>query len=468
MINTWVITNNGKFMNSSDIFNIIQSIASTTKGNEKMAILKSHSDSELFKKIVYYTLNPHFVYGVIPDTSWNLKSDQYDNRDDEFSEETFKLLDDLINRNLTGHAARDAIIKHIHELNHESVELLIRIIRKDLRAGVSESTANKVWKGLIPKYPYHRCSLPSESKITDLDFKNGVYSQLKLDGLFNNANCLGGNVQCTTRQGTNIPMEKLSHIVDDLSHIDGYQLHGEFTVVENGVALPRQIGNGIINSICKGDGDVTPSQRIVYTVWDAIPLDSVTPKGTYEVAYSERLGLLERMLGDKDNVEVVEYKILYSKEDCIEHAKEIISRGLEGTVIKHPKMNWRDGKSKYQVKLKVEFVVELVINSIGEGKADTKVAGRPATLQCQSSCGLLQVNVTIKNESMRDIIEHNPDDWIGKVVSVKANDIMKPTDRKETYSLFLPRLAEDVYRIDKDEADDLETIFKQLNDSVKL
>lgn len=455
-------------MNSSEIYKVIQTVASTSKTNDKLAILKENAKCDLFKKVIFYALNPQFVYGIIPNTSWSVKGDSIENRQDNFSETTFQLLDDLINRNLTGHAARDAILNHIFTLNDESIDLLIRIIRKDFRSGFSESSANKVWKGLIPKYPYMRCSLPEDSAILDQDYINGVISQVKLDGMFSNANCISESVQCTSRQGTNIPMEKIPQILEDLKHIDGHQLHGEFTIEEDGKTLPRQISNGIITSFVKGDGELSPSQRLIYTVWDAIPLEAATPKGKYEKPYIERLKHLESIIVDCKDVRVVEYRILHSKEECVSHAKEMNKLGLEGTVVKHPNMIWKDGTSKYQIKLKIVFDVDLQIYGIGEGQKDTKVEGRPATIQCRSSCGQVLVNVTVKNEKMRDVIEFDISDWIDKIVTVRANDIMKPTEKKITYSLFLPRLVEDVYRIDKDVADDLLEIGKQYNNAIKL
>lgn len=455
-------------MNSSEVYQVIQSIASTSKTKEKQSIIDKYAGDDLFKKVVYYTLNPNYVYGIIPNTSWSVKGDGVENLQNDFSDETFDLLDNLHTRKLTGHAARDAILAHIYTLNDASIDLLIRIIRKDLRAGFSESTANKTWKGLIPKSPYMRCSTPSDSKITDEDYANGVFSQHKLDGMFNNANCIAGDVQCTTRQGTNIPMHKFQDVADDLNHVDGYQIHGEFNIEEDGVILPREISNGQITSMIKGDGELLPNQKIIYTVWDIIPIDCAVPKGEYKVKYKERLKMLEDLIQDCKSVRIVDYKILHSKEECIQHAKDLIANGQEGTVIKHPDMIWKDGTSKYQIKLKVEFEVDLVVYEVGDGKKDTKVEGRPATLRTKTSCDQLFVNVTIKNEKMRDIVESDPDDWIDKIITVRANDIMLPKEKKETHSLFLPRMVEDVYRIDKFTADDLAEVFKQYENAIKL
>ena len=45
----------------------------------------------------------------------------------------------------------------MERVSSENAEVIKKIIQRDLRCGVSEATANKVWKGLIPEYPYMRC-----------------------------------------------------------------------------------------------------------------------------------------------------------------------------------------------------------------------------------------------------------------------------------------------------------------------
>ena len=55
-------------------------------------------------------------------------------------------------------------------LSKESAELFWRIITKDLRAGFEASTTNKAIKGLIPTFPYMRCSLPNDMKLDEKNF----------------------------------------------------------------------------------------------------------------------------------------------------------------------------------------------------------------------------------------------------------------------------------------------------------
>ena len=66
---------------------------------------------------------------------------------------------------------------------------------------------------------------------------------------------------------------------------------------------------------------------------------------------------------------------------------------------------------------------------------------------------------------MRDLIEKDQNVWIGRIVTVTANEIID-SEGKDTYSLFLPRLAEDTYRNDKILADDFERIKDSYNSVV--
>src|SRR5210317_2301464 len=75
---------------------------------------------------------------------------------------TFKMLaEQLQNRELTGHAARDAIELCMQTATTEQWnDWYRRILIKDLRCGVSEKTVNKVVPGCIPVFT---CQLAHDS-----------------------------------------------------------------------------------------------------------------------------------------------------------------------------------------------------------------------------------------------------------------------------------------------------------------
>lgn len=448
-------------MNSSQVLALLDDIAATPGKNDKQAMVTGGMQAELFKKVCEYAYNPFKTYGIRkrPDLIG-------ENCGNEFDDGTFELLDALISRKLTGTAAIEAVRGELTALNKASSELLWRIIAKDLRAGFSESTINKACKGLIPDFPYMRCCLPKDAKLSTWPWASGAISQEKADGMFANINVEEGEiVTITSRQGTPFPIEAFDSLVSELTMRmpSGVQLHGELLVMSmNDGILPREIGNGILNSVANG-GKFGLGEFPIYMVWDMIPLTAVVTKGKHEQPYSRRLARIITALKAVPGayVKLIETRIVNSIEEAYAHAGDLMMKGKEGTVVKHPNAIWKDGTSKEQVKLKLEFEVDLVINAIMPGREGTKNEGRAGAFSCSSSCGGLVVDVTVKNEALRDRVDANPEEFIGKIIAVTANDIMKPSESNNLHSLFLPRMSEGSYRTDKTEADSLQRILDQ-------
>lgn len=444
------------------MFEIISAIGNESKTNAKIDLLKSNFENEELKRLIEYTLNPNKMYGIIPDTSW-IDVDGID----KINNNTYDILDQLYKREITGNHAKEVVKNHIDSLTKKDAELFIRIIRKDLRIGVGDSTVNKVWKGLLPEYPYMRCETYSKKTYLKWNSDFGFISQVKMDGIYNNANIIDGNVQFVTRQGNNIDMSYFDHIANELTHLSGYQIHGELVVYDKATnkPLPRKTSNGIINSVTQG-GKFEDFHIAKYIVWDMIPINESKKGNIYNRTYKERFDSIIEYFKDTKNVLVVDYSIFYNIEDCFQHALELIKQGHEGTVIKNPNGFWRHGTSKDQVKIKVEVVSEFEIIGATYGKKDSKYENEYATLQCKSSDDLLQVNVAIKNDKMRKSINDDLDLWLNKIVSIKYNNIEIDHDSGQ-YSLYLPVLASDLYRTDKLKADDIQTILSNLQNPFK-
>jgi DNA ligase-1 len=167
------------------------------------------------------------------------------------------------------------------------------------------------------------------------------------------------------------------------------------------------------------------------------------------------------------SIALIPTKIVRSLSDALAHYRELLTSGKEGTVIKHPEAIWRDGTSKEQIKLKLEVDVDLKIVGIVSGSPGTKTEGRAGSFTCVTSCGQLQVNVAVKNERLRDRVDANPSDYIGRIIVVRANSILPPSESNEFHSLFLPRMAEGDYRVDKTEPDSLQRVRDQFESAVR-
>ena len=448
---------------------LFETLASDNGRKFKEDLLSQHAGNETLKRVVKLALDPtiNFYIKKIPAYTkstgpvWDLN-------------EALDQLDYLYTRKVTGNDAVAHLVEILQALDVEDAEVIKKIIQRDLKCGVSESTANKAWKGLIPEYPYMRCCLPKHTKLDKFNWTKGVYSQLKADGMFANVNLYTDyTVELFSRSGSVFPMDQFKGLAEEIANtfVAGTQTHGEVLVKRDGVVLPREIGNGILNSVLKG-GEFASNEQPILLVWDQIPLAAVVPGGKFKVKYSERFESLRKQLHDDNEpvlIELIETRIVHSMEEARAHYKELLGLGFEGSIIKDADAIWEDTTSKSQVKFKLEVTVDLKIVGFTEGNG--KNAATFGAIQTESACGMLEVDVSgFKDKPQKGIltrkeISDRRAEFIETIMAVTANDLMPPTKSNPKWSLFLPRFAE--FRLDKSTADTLVQIQEQFDNAVK-
>lgn len=435
-------------MNSSQLYDLIELIAATPKKTEKERLLKE-SDCPELRRVLKAAYDPTLNYYIKKVPS----SGVYQN--ENFSDLTWLMLDSLAKREVTGNEALDNLEATLDFLNLKSKELLSRIIKRDLRAGFSVSTINKVFKDLIPETPYMRCSLLSKVDTNKWDWQKGVFSQTKFDGMFCNVTVLDGMVLLTSRQGSEFPIEEFIDLAEHMLEFAevGYQYHGELLVIDtNGNVLPREIGNGILNSVLKG-GVIPAGHYVKFIAWDMVELDVVEDKKKCDKEYWKRLRQLNQVQ-QSQVFEVSKTRMLHNLDEAYAHYQELLAEGQEGSIIKNPNMLWRDGTSKEQLKLKLEFEVDLKI--VGFTQGNGKNASTFGSISMESSDGLLKVDVSGMSDDLRMYAHLHRDELLDTITTVKANDITKSSPA----SLYLPRLV-DFRSFEKSEADSFDMIVEQ-------
>lgn len=456
-------------MKSNAIFNLIEHIAATSSKKEKESRLAAGL-AELgadLRSVLSLTYNPLTTYGVrnLPERTAPIAGDGV-----EFDAVTLDLLHNLSTRALAGNAAIDAIQTELNRLSLESAELLKRIILKDMRAGFGESTMNKVEKDWVPEFPYMRCSLPKHVKLPQWEWLGGIISQEKADGMFFNIDHVSAaEISFKSRQGTPAPAGCFPAIEAEMAEYftAGYQRHGEMLVERDGQILPRQEGNGILNSVMQG-GSFGAGERPILKVWDEVSLKAIAPKGRYELDYQSRLGALIaqiKRLPLGAAIGLIDTRIVQSIPEAYAHYAELLKQGKEGTIIKRRSMIWFDGTSKDQVKLKLAVPFELRVRGFVEGDKNGKNAGRTGSLACETEDGLLRVDVSIRGEKMRDDVDANKDKWLDSIITVEANGVMLPKKEGDLHSAFLPVFLEQ--RQDKSAANTLQEVFDQFDNAIK-
>ncbi len=127
---------------STTVYHALEQIANTPGTNDKLALLKTHVDSEAFQRVLIYMLNPFITFGIRPARASQFGAE-------EFSQETWSMLDQLAARGLTGHRAEEAVTRALTSLNPESSELLWRILSRTRAPASAKPASTKSVPGLF-------------------------------------------------------------------------------------------------------------------------------------------------------------------------------------------------------------------------------------------------------------------------------------------------------------------------------
>lgn len=449
------------------VVDIIKGLRSTSSRNEKESILIANKDNETLKKVFYLAYDPsiNFYIKSIPyEDNWK-HGEYFEYDENEEFEILFDVLETIYSRELTGNKAISFLVGVLSERSTEMQELICNIIKKDLDCGVQTTTINKIWKGLITEPPYLSYTLFSEKLIEN--FKLPCYSQIKLDGLYADVFVMKDSVSYRSRSGIDCKFklprnveEKLMDLITDPEA--GFVLHCE-ALVRKGESFTefeeRKIGNGYLNS------DESDPEKVVIVIWDVVSIDEYNSRKSTE-NYIERFNLVENIVGyvDTPHVQMVESCFCNTTQDVIDHFVEARSKGLEGTVIKSPKLKWKDGKVKDGLKLKNEFECEMKIVGFQE---HSKKSGQIGAIFVESEDGIVKCKVgsglTDVQRKKFFLTQH---EMIGKIVTIKGNDLVTNELKQGQYSIFLPRFVE--VRDDKTVADTFDKVMATKDSIVDL
>ena len=132
-----------------EVAKIVKQLENTSSSNDKIAIIKQHSNNEVFKNVLKYTYDSNLNYGF---SESNLRKLLDNTKSEDILENTwqngFDMLDILATSNINDALRRNVITFLWCQLS-EVRELFIRILTKDLRCNISSKTINKAIPKLI-------------------------------------------------------------------------------------------------------------------------------------------------------------------------------------------------------------------------------------------------------------------------------------------------------------------------------
>ena len=425
------------------ILEIINELNLENGSNYKKEVLTKHQDNKSLQRVLKMTYdNVTYTYGV---TMLNVNN--FTPEDSGFIltlDVTLASLEsNLCTRDVTGHAALQLVSNLLHNSNEDDRKVLEMVINRDLRINIGKTHINKIFKNLIVKPAYMRCSLTDKlSKIT-----YPAYVQTKADGTYRSVIVDNGEVTFMARSGEqdNFPI-----LQSNLQKLPNGVYIGELLLRRFSKAEDRLKANGLINSD-------TEQEDMYLLVWDYLELKEWAEKKSTR-DYELRLNLLESNVSNHEQfMSVIETEEVSNYEEAMGFFKEKIEEGLEGAVLKNKNTPFKDHTSPTQIKLKEEAVAEFIITGFEEGKG--RLEGTLGAIPYKSQDGLVTGKMGGFTDEMRTYIWDNREDLLGSIVSVKYNGVTKGKG-KDTWSLMFANFVE--LRPEKDTADDLEYIQNAL------
>ena len=406
-------------MNTLDILN---ELAATSSRNDKIAILKKHESNALFKRVVWLALHPRIQFYIRKIPDYNTE---------EFGPIQLEwALDQLMRfntRELTGNSAVSHLAYTLSHLTAANAEVISRILAKDLKCGVDDSSVNKAWPKFIPEYPV--CL--AHKDISGIRYP--AYAQPKKDGgrciLHYDDDC----ITAFTRNGSVI--HTLGILEDDVKNLmlSGEKFDGEIVFFEDNVPLDRKTSNGLFNKCIKNTISTEEIKKIRFIVWDIIDESETVPYHKRVETLSDRFTTV-----NAKHFFIIDNVLVNNETEALEFYKKCIDNGEEGSILKNIDFMWKPKRTKDVGKMKVEEDIDLEVIEWTEGTG--KYKNKLGALLCRTADSKLCVSVGIGfSDQERD--EFSREFILGKIISVKYNQIITNKDN-DKMSLFLPRYIE--------------------------
>jgi DNA ligase-1 len=412
------------------------------------------TNAQIFLGFLKACYNPYVTFGVkqIPDTVGIVNAE---NPWTEFNE----LMLQLSQRRLTGNAAREAIQEMAERFDSEEWNtFLAPVLRRDMRAGISDKTINKICKKTDYEIPIFGCQLATNSEGRP-EMRGIKRLEPKLDGVRVLMMVIPSDSGVTV-----LSFSRNGKVFENFTHIEE-QISLNWLKMIRQTKMAKQLSGGFVL-----DGEVigntfqelmrqarrkenVQADDSVFNIFDIIPLADFR-RGHWNAQLSKRIEVLEAMRSvilTMANVELlphimVDLDTAAGKDQLMRYAKDQVNAGFEGIMIKDVNAPYECKRNTFWMKWKPTITVDLTVVGIEEGTGRNQ--GRLGALVCEGMDDgkFIQVNVgSGYSDEDRDDYWKNSNLVIGRTAEVLCDVITQNQDG--SYSLRFPRFVR--FRDDK-------------------
>ena len=409
---------------------IITELESDNSRLFKEGVIEKHINDKPFQEGLVMCLDPLITFGVkqVPESdkdgnglAWN-----------SFKEAANQLID----REKTGHAARDLIIDLVNASKQDQWNNWYRrILIKDLRCGVSEKTVNNVAKrmDLEFKVPVFSCMLAHDGAKHPKKIKGDCLVEYKYDGV---------RVIAIVKKGVATLYSRNGKIFNNFPHIENALSKDKYNnIVFDGEIMSDDF-QALMKQVYRKSGAQTDDAYLA--LFDLLPLKEFN-EGKSNLNSIERKAELNKLAKTFDEViKLVDYEIINFDEEAgqekfVSMNKEALDKGFEGLMIK-PNDNYYESKRSHawlKIKPFIEVTLKVVDIQEGSGKHAGKLGAFHVEGEDDGKFFSLSVGSGLTDDD-REKFWSAKDKLIGRMVEIRADAITQSIEG-EHFSLRFPR-----------------------------
>lgn len=400
-------------MSLKNVYEILEKITAESSRLEKEKIIKSNSAAANFKEVIFYALDYNKVYNIT-----NLE--EVKNKKKYKVDDIFKYLDYLSNKSGTTDNEKLELSMMSYSFDKETVNVVNRIIQKDLKCGASIKTFKKIFPDL-PFFEMMTCKSDVDRFIKNVNKLNtDVFVSDKKDGV----RTWGRVGKYISRSGLeyhnfnvfNNEINTLMNYLKDMYSIpDKVFLDGEVTV---------EGGNfqEVMRNVRTLEENQDTPVNYIYNIFDIVLLDK---------DLKERIKLLEDVFNNHnfEHLRLLKHKLIsQSQISAAEFEKEMkkaVKKGEEGIVVKMSNSPYElKEKSKYWLKMKPVETFDLLV--IGKFNGQGRLKGTLGGLVVKFNDKKVKVGSGYSDEE-RQLFMTNPP----KIIEVKCKGITEDGKLRE-------------------------------------
>ena len=414
----------------NDPWKIIKELESDNSRLFKEGVVENNLNNIEFQEGLSMCLDPLITFGVkqVPESEQDGDGLKWD----DFKKD----VDLLIEREKTGHAARDLIIDLMSSAKKDQWnDWYRRILIKDLRCGVSEKTVNNVAKrmDLEFKVPIFSCMLAHDGAKHPKKIKGDCLVEYKYDGVRVIAIVKNGKATLYSRNG------KIFH---NFPHIENALSKPEYNnIVFDGEVMSDDF-QALMKQVYRKSGAQTDDAYLA--LFDILPLKEFN-EGKSKLSSIERKEELNKLSKSFENaIKLVDYEVINfdeknGQDKFASMNKEALEKGFEGLMIK-PNDNYYECKRSHawlKIKPFIEVTLKIIDIQEGTGKHSGKLGAFHVEGDDDGKFFSLSVGSGLTDEE-REKFWASKDKLIGRLVEIRADAITQSIEG-EHYSLRFPR-----------------------------